>query len=230
MKKYSRICSLLLCLLLTASLALPASAADGKVTYKGKSSKFIFAPGSTHSPTDLFPDLKNVMPGDTLTDTIVIKNGISGKKLKVYIRSLGAQGEEADAETQEGTQDLVTKEESAAFLSQMKLKVTKANGSRLYEAPADQTAQLTNWVYLGMLRPGGKTELDLTLTVPIEMSSDYENQVGYIDWEFKVEEIPITDAPQTGDYIYMAAVAMTVSLGVLLLLLIVKKWKKKSEE
>lgn len=221
MKKYSRICSLLLCLLLAVSLALPASAANGKVTYKGKSSKFIYAPGSSQSPTDLFPDLKEVMPGDTLTDTIVIKNGISGKKLKVYIRSLGAQGD---------TKANVTKEASAEFLNEMKLTVKKANGSRLYEAPADQTAQLTNWVYLGMLRPGGKTELDLTLKVPLSMGNDFQNKVGFIDWEFKVEEIPITDAPQTGDYIYMAAVAMTVSLGVLLLLLIVKKWKKKSEE
>lgn len=221
MKKYSRICSLLLCLLLAVSLALPASAANGKVTYKGKSSKFIYAPGSSQSPTDLFPDLKEVMPGDTLTDTIVIKNGISGKKLKVYIRSLGAQGD---------TKANVTKEASAEFLNEMKLTVKKANGSRLYEAPADQTAQLTDWVYLGMLRPGGKTELDLILEVPLSMGNKFQNKVGFIDWEFKVEEIPITDAPQTGDYIYMAAVAMTVSLGVLLLLLIVKKWKKKSEE
>ena len=230
MRKYRSLHALVLCLLLIVSLAVPASA-TGKVTYKGKAKKFIFEPGSSYSPTDLFPDMKDVMPGDTLTDTIVIKNGItSGTKLKVYLRSLGAQGEEADAETPEGTQDLVTKEESADFLAQMRLKVTKANGSLLYEAPADQTAQLTNWVYLGMLRPGGKTELDLTLTVPVEMGDEYQNRVGYIDWEFKVEEIPITDAPQTGDYIYMAAVAMTVSLGVLLILLIVMKRKKKSDE
>ena len=49
------------------TIPITASAADGTVTYDGKAREFKFKPGSTYSETDLFPNFKNVMPGDKLT-------------------------------------------------------------------------------------------------------------------------------------------------------------------
>lgn len=216
MKRIVRIWVLLIALFFAGSLVTTAYAA-GSVTYDGDANKFIFAPGSDYSPTDLFSDFKNVMPGDTLTEQILIKNDTSNKvKIEVYMRSLGAQVNTDD------------------FLSQMNLKVEQKDDSILFAAPADETAQLTDWVYLGTVYSGGEITLDVILEVPITMDNDYQNEIGYIDWEFKVEELPIgaTDPkpPQTGDTsnLFLYAGLMVFSLAALIILLIGKR--KKQEE
>lgn len=211
MKKLSRLCSLLLALILLVSMAATASAA-GNVSYDAGANKFIFAPGSKYSPTDLFENFKDVMPGDTLTEKIEIRNPKSnGIKIRVYMRSKGAQ------------------EQTDAFLSQMNLAVRQEGDSILFAAPADQTAQLTDWVYLGKVYSGGKITLNVTLDVPITMGNDFQNQIGYIDWEFKVEELPVEASdPKTGDtsHVYLYAGVMVVSFTALLFLLVRKRKKE----
>lgn len=83
MKKLS--CIVLMAVML---LALSVTAfADGRVTYDGSAREFIFAPGSEYSPTDLFTDFKNVMPGDSITQKVTIDNKVEKNvKIKVYMR------------------------------------------------------------------------------------------------------------------------------------------------
>ncbi|MBQ7500434.1 MAG: hypothetical protein IJT91_06035 [Clostridia bacterium] len=165
--------SVLLILVLTLGLlsSVIAFADGGNVSYNGQSEKFVFAPGSEFSPTDLFTEFKDVLPGDVLTDHILVKNTTDKENVKIYMRSLGAD------------------EDSKDFLSQLTL-VVKTSDSELFNETSDKPAQLTDWVLLGSFKPGEEVTLDLELTVPDDLDIKYHSTVGKLVWEFKVEEIP----------------------------------------
>ena len=186
-------------------LALPVSAKDGNVIYDGNAREFIFAPGSEHSPTDLFPEFKDVMPGDRIEQKIVVKNTADNDRdVTIYLRALGAH------------------EDSVDFLSQLRLRVEKKEEQRsalLFDGAASEKAPLTGWVCLGSFASGSEVELQVILEVPVELDNAYSSQIGKLDWEFMVEEFPIEeedtpfsseqpsggDVPDTGDTLYCRA-------------------------
>lgn len=204
--------SVLAAAILCCTCSLPMQAA-GSVSYQGGAEKFIFAPGSKYSPTDLFENFKDVMPGDQLKQSILIKNdGKDNVKIQVYMRSLGAQTD------------------SEAFLSEMHLSIRQKGTSNLFSASADQAAQLSDWVCLGTVYAGGKIDLEVTLDVPDTMENHFQDAVGYLDWEFKVEELPMEasdpKAPQTGDNshtgLYVVLICMSAS-GIAAILMLKKQ-------
>lgn len=160
--------------------------ANSTVIYDGAARSLVFAPGSDESPTDLFDNFKALMPGDTRTQTVTLRHDAAGSGgAKLYLRSLGARPE------------------SQALLSRLQLCVRPRGSTPLFEAPANQPAGLTDWVYLGTIYAGGSMDLNLTLLVSGDIGNDFQDAVGYLDRQFRAEELPAAPddpaVPQTGE-------------------------------
>lgn len=212
-KKFRILFSLftVLCLIFGITTSVYAS---GTVTYNADSDKFIFESGSKYSPTDLFSNFKGVMPGDSIKQNLTVKNESSNEvKVQIYIRS--KQPDEASAE----------------LLSNLHLTVEKAQENKMeymFDISANQPA-INDWVCLGTLYSGGEVNLVLTLDVPIELDNKFQDAIGYLDWEFKVEEHPIEPddprPPQTGDNSIVYIIGLTASVSALAIVIVCYKRK-----
>ena len=207
-----RIVMLIVTAAVLLSAVLPVYAADGAVTYSGNAREFIFAP-------DLFPNFKGVMPGDSIIQKITVKNDQSKNvEVKIYMRSLGAHADSVD------------------FLSKLRLRVQKSGENTMaymFDAAANESAQLTDWVCLGTLYSGGEVNLDVILSVPTSLSNEFQDQVGYIDWEFKVEEFPIDPddpkPPQTGDD-SRTGLYFLLAICCIFMIIVLLVWRKKDRK
>ena len=199
-KSFKAIFSLVLMLALVMSLASTAYAASPSITFKGFSSGFDFQPGSEYTETDLFDNFKNVMPGDTVTETITFTNSATDCDfVNLYMRA--EAHDETDnpltySETYENTDgkdqaDISgQRDETVAtmtdFLSKLSMKVW--NGTELiFDASPDQLDGLKTNKFLGTFRTGETATLKVELTVPIDLGNEYANRVGEVDWVFHVE-------------------------------------------
>lgn len=247
-KSMRKLLSLAMILAALAALAVPALAADAVVSRKGNDI-VIETTGSGYTDTDLFDNFKNVMPGDERTESITVKNNVSGYDyVKLYLRAVphDEQGnpltysetyENEDGKDQKnaaGERD-ETVAAMADFLSKLSMDVylVNADGTKetIFSASPDKSAQLTDNVLLGTFAKGQSAKLEAVLTVPAELGNEYANRVGEVDWLFTVEgfnnEKPLIP---TGQLNWPVAVFGT--LGALLLVggVIVLGKKKKNDE
>lgn len=174
-KTIKRMLTLALCLALCLAAALPAFA-DSSVTYNGEAAGFVFTPGTNQNPTDLFDGFKNLMPGDTRTQNITIRNQAAGEwPIRVHLRAAGPEAGQTEAAQQ--------------LLEQLTLTVQQAGtADPLFTAPLSQTVPLAGWITLGDFAYGAETTLTLTLTVPITMGNELQGLTAAVNWEFWVEE------------------------------------------
>lgn len=210
--KNKTLTAVIVCMLLVFMLPLSVCA-QSRIVYEGNAQEFIFTPGSEYSPTDLFESFKSVMPGDHLTQDITIDNQAENKvKIRLFLRSDGGS------------------EQAKEFLSQMFLTVKQEGDSVLFAAPADEKAQLDDWVYLGTIYSGGKINLTVSLEVPLTMENDFQNALGSIDWQFKVEELPAEpDDPHSpvtgydGPLYFCFLIGLALAVLMTMLIIFVKK-------
>ena len=185
-KSFKAITSLVLMLLAVLSMSVTAFAESPSITFKGHTEGFDFQPGSDYTETDLFGSFKNVMPGDTVEETITFTNSAADCDfVNLYMRA------EAHDETANPlSENVAAKKENVAtmtdFLSQLSMKVW--NGTELiYEASPDQLGGLQSNTLLGTFRTGETGTLKVQLSVPVKLDNKYANRVGEVDWIFHVE-------------------------------------------
>lgn len=187
-------------LLLVMSFATTAFAADSSITFTGFSSGFEFQPGSEYTETDLFGSFKNVMPGDTVTETITFTNSAADCDfVNLYMRAEAHDETENPLTYSEAFENADGKDQAnisgqrdetvatmTEFLSKLSMKVW--NGTELiYDASPDQLDGLKSNKLLGTFRTGETATLKVELTVPIDLGNEYANRVGEVDWIFHVE-------------------------------------------
>ncbi len=231
-----------------------ATSFGASVTYENEADLFVFEPGSDYSLTDLFePEkFKGVMPGDTIEDNITVRNNESDEYLvEIFMKATGSTGL-----VNEDPALSVTDEDSQAFLEQMQLTVIEQvdgyEDEVLFDAEADKTDGLTDWVSLGVFESGAEVNLKVLLTVPTEMGNDFQNAIGALDWHFKVqayeveeettESVPPTNEEelttgssetpsetQTGDNSNMTIPAILLGAAALALIAVLFGRRRKAE-
>jgi alkylhydroperoxidase/carboxymuconolactone decarboxylase family protein YurZ len=192
-----KLIALLLAVLLVLGTAPAALAAENAastpwIVYQGRTAvdKWLYQNHSTtYTPIDLFHNFKGVMPGDTLTQDVVVKNS-SANSIKLYLQVLphGANNALSENVAEKTTLDKMTK-----FLNQLTLQVAAGEGDAqkvLFDIPEGHLGTFSDSAELGILHSGKAANLQVKLDVPITMSNAFAKEIGEVDFVFTIEEIP----------------------------------------
>lgn len=229
MKKTCKtIASLVMMLVLLLGIGATAYA-EGTVSYQGGAEKFVFLPGSSYTDTDLFDGFKNVMPGDTLIQTVEVRNRFLGTgSVRIYLRAVAHDEQEnpLSANVAASGETVATMSD---FLSQLHMEVWQGDKC-IFAGTPDQLDGLKNNVLLATVARFKSTTLTVKLQVPAELGNEYANRVGEVDWVFTAEELDPQGNPKTGDTsnLTLWIVVMVVCLvAVAVVAFLILKKKKK---
>lgn len=199
MKTMKKAFALLMSLALAVSLSTAAFAAETPipmVVIRGEqdtdsSVEWINA-DKTYTSTDLFPEFKNVMPGDTLSQTVYIKNDWTSKDyIRLYMTAVLHDVEKNPVSSEVasmlvGKTDQEKLDNMHGFLHQLTLTV-KNGDTVIYSGHPDELAtgfEKDEPYAFGRIHSGDTVKLDVTLEVPIELDNDYADAIGEVDWLF----------------------------------------------
>lgn len=227
-----KILSILLVTVMMLSVSV-AAFADSSADYQGGEEKFVFKPGSEYTSTDLFENFKNVLPGDSRTQTIEIKNSMLGYyKVRIYLKAVPHSSSNMPAYPTESSHEFTfdTVDEMADFLDCFNLTI-RSGENMIYDGSANIGGP-DDWILLGELYRGQGTTLTVTLQADKEkLTSEYANKIGEVDWMFEAEEIPYDpDQPRTGDgshIVLYAALCLASAAAVTGVILFGRKRKNR---
>ena len=228
--------SILLMLVMMLSLSVAAFADSSSVEYVGGDTKpFVFKPGSEYTYTDMFTNFKNMLPGDTRTQVVEVKNSLLGYyKLNLYFKAVPHSSGNMPVYPDQSSYDFTFASvgEMLDFLDCFDMTI-KNGDSVIYNGTANIGGP-DDWIFLGTFHRGHGTTLTVTLHASEErLTSEFADKIGEVDWVFKAEEVPIGpgDNPKTGDNsnIFLYAALCVVSAAAVTAVVVIGK-KRKLEE
>lgn len=163
------------------------------IEYQGKSKEMIV------NANDFFINFPTLMPGDTFSDYVVLKNS-TGKTATMYFRS--------------------EIEHESPLLDKILLKITKVSGGKesvIYEGTI-RAEGLKNNVLLDNIEAGSSTEMHFMITVPESLNNEFSVLTGDVKWIFSTDQISSVktgDLYQTEMYLILAS-AMFAFLALLI--------------
>lgn len=206
---------------------------------------FVFTPTDettyTVSVQDLFYNFKNLLPGETVSQTITVTNSYT-ESMEIFLRA-----EEIEQSLAQGQEELVERllKEYAVIL------VTDEDGQVVYYGPiwgnldsaGSNPVTMTNDVSLGTFAPGETKTLNVQVQIDPEMGNEYQDLWGLIRWVWTAQgdegtttetpvDTPSTDTPKTGDntdLLLYASACMASGAGLILALILGRK-KQREEE
>ena len=160
--------------------------ATSTVQFENGAENFVFYSDSAWSETDLFGGLKNLMPGDRLSEDILIKNSAPEfDYVKIYLR----------AEP--------TSASSSAFLSQLTLNLYK-DSELISSSSASDSGSLETNFNLGTFNFADEVLLTAEILAPTSLTSEFADTSAEISWVFTAEaykngEIVPSNSPTSPD-------------------------------
>ena len=145
---------------------------------------------------DLFPDIKNAMPGDSFKQTVRVRVINAGENvIKMYLRSenpnedyarLLSVGEHPATLSTRFAMEATT----APFVSGLLRRDTAAGATLTYREPISESAFLGT--YHG---PITQRDIEVSFEIPVQAGNELKGLTAMVDWVFLAELIPITPEP-----------------------------------
>ena len=190
----------------------PNVMATSKVQFEGGADNFVFYPEGDWAETDLFENLKGIMPGDKRSEIITIKNLASEYDyVKLYLRAKPASDRPAN------TSGDIT---MGDFLSQFDIDVYK-DGDLISTSKASDAGPLASNFLLGTFKNDDEGLLTVEITAPNNLSNKYMHSQGEIEWIFTAEAYKdgvIINPYTNDDIIKYIAIATIAAIAIVLII------------
>lgn len=165
---------------------IPEKPADivTSVTFTGGDGEFVFDPENT----DLFANFKNLLPGETLTQIIEVKNTFGTETgVEIFLRAEDIAQSLSTPETRILVEKLLR--EYATII------VTDEDGNVIYNGPiwgepysdAENPDSMRYDISLGIFAAGESKKLTVTLQLDPAMGNEYQELWGLIKWVWTAE-------------------------------------------
>lgn len=222
------ICSVLTFSLICTVISLhsPVYANDDmSVKYIGDAKKLV------STTNDFFSSFTNVLPGDEYEDYAFLEN-TSNKDIRLFFKNEVL--DESNYKLKED-KDLLDQikltiyidETNSANISSNSNASKNADKLIIYEGNLKAESINDNWINLGVYHPNESTKFKFKISVPADLTNEYDMTNTKVKWWFGVGEIDSSKPVKTGDDTISEYYIVLIILSIIVIYLLLNKYLKK---